>query len=88
MVREIRLTEKMLGKVNYEITPSSMKNMSGRRSIYVSNSIKKGEKFTESNVRTIRPSHGLHPKHYKSLLGREASCDLSLGDRLSWSKIK
>jgi N-acetylneuraminate synthase/pseudaminic acid synthase len=88
MVKEIRLVEKMLGKVDYKITPSSMKNINGRRSIYVSNSILKGEKLTESNIRTVRPSHGLHPKHYKSLLGREANCDLSLGDRLSWPKIK
>ena len=36
-----------------------------RRSIYVINDIKKGEKFTSKNLRKLRPAFGLDMKFYK-----------------------
>ncbi len=87
MVQDIRLVEKSLGKRSYEITPTAKANLRGRRSLYISAPIKAGEVFTESNIKSVRPSFGLHPKHYKEVLGREAKCDLELGQRLSWDVI-
>ena len=88
MVQDIRLVEKALGCASYEITPSALSSLRGRRSLYVSAEIKAGEKITKHNIKSVRPSFGLHPKYYKKLLGRSAKCDLQLGGRLSWDVIE
>jgi len=87
MVQDIRLVEKSLGKRSYEITSTAKANLRGRRSLYISAPIKAGEVFTESNIKSVRPSFGLHPKYFKEVIGREAKCDLELGQRLSWDVI-
>lgn len=88
MVQDIRLIDDALGSVSYEIAPSALSSLRGRRSLYVSAEIKAGEKITDKNVKSVRPSSGLHPKYYKELLGRIAKCDLRLGDPLSWDVIE
>ncbi len=87
MVQEIRNAEKCMGTVSYNIPDSAASSLRGRRSLYVSNSIKKGEVFTNKNVQSVRPSFGLHPKFYFDILGKKAKQDLTLGDRLSWDVI-
>ena len=87
MVQEIRLIEKALGTVSYELAPSARPNLKGRRSLYVSSVIKKGDEFTSLNIQSVRPSFGLHPKFYKEIIGRHAKCDLHPGQRLSWDVI-
>lgn len=88
LVQDIRLTEKALGQVCYEVTPSAKSSMRGRRSLYVSAPIKAGEKISADNIKCVRPSFGMHPKFYKEVLGRRVSRDLQLGDRLSWEVIE
>lgn len=88
MVQDIRLVEKSLGKQTYEITKSALPSLRGRRSLYVSAPIKAGELFTELNIKSVRPSFGLHPKYYDDIIGRVAKCDLEIGERLSWDVVK
>lgn len=88
LVQDVRWTEKVLGQVNYEITPSAISSLRGRRSLYVSAPINAGEAISEVNIKSVRPSFGLHPKHYKEVLGRRVSCDMKIGDRLSWEVIE
>lgn len=79
LVEAIRDTEKTLGKVDYSINE---KNRKFARSLYVVKDIKKGEKFTSENVRSIRPSNGLHPKYYEEILGKTSKIDLPFGTPL------
>jgi len=88
MVQDVRLVEKSLGKQSYEITNSALPSLRGRRSLYVSAPIKAGELFTELNIKSVRPSFGLHPKYYHDVIGRVAKCDLEMGERLSWDVVK
>ncbi len=88
MVRDVRLVEKSLGKQSYEITKSALPNVRGRRSLYVSASMKAGELFTDLNIKSVRPSFGLHPKYFDDVVGRAAKCDLEMGQRLSWDLIE
>ena len=88
MIVEIRRAEKAIGNVDYDLTPAAELNKNGRRSLYVSATIKKGEKFTNENIKSVRPGFGLSTKYKEIVLGREASKDLELGDRLSWEVIK
>ena len=81
MVNGVRETELCLGKIDYELSPKA--NVNGRRSLYISKDIKKGDIFTVDNVRSVRPAMGLHPKYYSSILGKKANIDLAMGDRMS-----
>ena len=50
--------------------------------------IKKGERFSSENIRSIRPSNGLHTKYYEFLINNgTASCDIKFGTPLSESMI-
>jgi len=50
--------------------------------------LRKGEIFTEENVRSIRPGYGLHPRYFKEVLGRRARRDIEKGTPLSWDLIE
>ena len=60
MVQAIRMTEKSLGKVNYEVSPKEGQSRVFRRSLFVVEDVKAGAQFTEDNLRSIRPGAGLH----------------------------
>lgn len=79
MVQAVRETEKALGKVDYTINENNRKFA---RSLFAVKDIKAGEKFTKENVRSIRPSNGLHPKYYEQILGKTATCDIKFGTPL------
>ena len=87
LVSGIRDVEKAMGKISYEISKGSVKNLSGRKSIYVIKKIKKKEKFSEYNIRCVRPSFGMHPKYFKWAIGKKSSRNLNPGDRLTLQSI-
>jgi hypothetical protein len=87
MVAAVRQAEKAVGKVSYELTEKVKASRKFARSLFVVKHIKKGETFTEENVRSIRPGYGLHPKFLKEILGKTASEDLERGTPLNWQHI-
>ncbi len=88
MVYAVRSAEKMIGKVTFEITEKMQNQRDFSRSLYVAEDIKKGELITETNVKSVRPGFGLHPKHYKEILGKQANKDLEKGMPMSIKYIK
>jgi pseudaminic acid synthase len=76
-----------LGKINYGITNDEKKVDAGKRSIYVSNKINKGEIITDKNIKVIRPGYGLHPRYYSDVLGKKANKNLNLGQPLSFNDL-
>jgi N-acetylneuraminate synthase len=87
MVEAIRTAEKALGKVHYGVSEREAESRVFRRSLFVVKDMKAGEVFTEENVRSIRPGHGLHPRYLKEVLGRRATQDISAGTPLTWSMV-
>jgi len=87
MVDGVREAEKMLGRVDYELTPAERQSRAFRRSLFVVSDIKAGEAFTTENVRSIRPGCGLHTRYFNEILGRTASRDIGRGTPLSWEMI-
>ena len=75
MVKAVREAEKLLGKVDYSMTEKKQKSRQFARSLYVAKDIKKGEVFTEENIRSVRPGYGMHPKYLKEILGKKADRD-------------
>ena len=80
MVNDIRNAEASLGQVKYEITEQERLK---RRSLYAVEDIKKGDIFTSSNVRSLRPGYGLSPFFYEKLLGKESVRNIKRGEPLT-----
>ena len=87
MVSAVRDAEKLMGKVDYSMSEKKQKSRQFSRSLYVAKDIKKGEVFTEENVRSVRPGYGLHPKYLKVVLGQKAKRDLSFALPLKMEDI-
>ncbi len=83
MIAAVRQAEKLIGKVDYTLTEKKKNSRQFARSLYVSKDIKKGEVFTEDNIKSVRPGYGLPPKYLKTILGKKAEKDYKFADRLN-----
>jgi len=83
----VRVAEQALGTVNYTLTAAEERNRIFRRSLFVTQEIRAGERFNSENVRSIRPGYGLHPRHFEKILGRRAACAITPGTPLDWTLI-
>jgi pseudaminic acid synthase len=88
MVRAIRVAEVALGSVHYGLSPAEAKSRVFRRSLFAVADIAAGEPFTEQNVRSIRPGHGLRPKELPKVLGKRAARAIVRGEPLSWDCVR
>lgn len=87
MVDNIRMIEKALGKVTYDLTDKQVHSRDHARSLFVAKDMKAGEIFTPENLRSVRPSCGLHTKYYEELLGKKIKRDAKLGTPMSWDLV-
>ena len=83
MVQAVRDAEKLLGKVDYSMTPKKKQSRQFARSLYVAKDIKKGEIFTEENIQSVRPGYGMHPKYLKDVLGTKSTKPYTFGERFT-----
>lgn len=88
MVDAVRDTEKLLGKVTYDLSPKSLKSREFSRSLFITEDVKEGDVLTTSNVRSVRPGFGMSPKHLKEILGKKAKIDLAFGTPLDFKYIE
>ena len=77
-----------LGKVDYGRKSSEQGNIKFRRSLYFSKDVKKGEKLTKDNVKSIRPGFGLPPKYMDRILGMVCIRDVKRGVATSFSLLE
>jgi len=82
LVEDANLAFKALGGIHYGPAEAEMPSLKYRRSLYAVRNIKKSERFTPDNIRSIRPAAGLPTKRYEELLGRTAACDIAAGTPL------
>lgn len=87
LVNSIRQTEEAIGRPFYKLTSKEKQNVVFRRSLFVVKDVKKREKFTKENIRSIRPGYGLSPKYFDTILGQRAKNDIKFGTPLSWKLI-
>ncbi len=83
LVLSVREAEKALGKVHYGLTLDEKRSRIFRRSLFVVQDVKKGELFTEANVRSIRPAYGILPKYLDNVLGKKAKRSIRKGTPLT-----
>ena len=87
MAEAVRVAEKALGEVRYEVTEREAASRIFRRSLFVVKDMSAGEVFTKENIRSIRPGHGLHTRHLGEVLGRRAVQRVRRGTPLKWELI-
>ena len=87
LVSESRRAWEAIGNVHFGPTEREKKSLQFRRSIYIAEDMKAGEKFTSENLRIIRPGYGLPPKYYDPILGKIITADAKLGTPLTWDLV-
>ncbi len=87
LVDAIRDAEQALGRINYAASAKEAASRALRRSLFVVQPVRAGERFTAENIRCIRPGHGLHSRHLDEVLGATAACDIAAGTPLDWSLL-
>ena len=88
MVKAVREAEKAIGIVDYNLTEKQKNGKAFSRSLYVVEDVIEGEIITQDNVQSIRPGNGMHPKHYRDLLGKRFKSSYEKGTPLSWDIIE
>jgi N-acetylneuraminate synthase len=87
MVEAIRTAEQALGTVHYGVSEREAPSKVFRRSLFVVQDMKTGDRFTAENVRSIRPGYGLHTRYLDKVMRKEASCDIRRGTPLTWDLL-
>ncbi len=82
MAKQIEDAILINGESTYELHQREKDARWCRRSVFVSENMKKGDFFTEENIRVIRPAHGMLPVYYENVLGKQCARDLEFGEPL------
>jgi len=79
MVQDVKNAKLIAQGPDYTLTDGEKNSTAFRRSIFAVKDIKAGEKFTEDNIRVIRPGNGMQPKYYSDVLNKKVSKDIKMG---------
>ena len=82
-----RAAEQAVGSIHYGPTEADASSRAYRRSLYVARDVARGSIIGPDDVRSVRPSGGLHPRHLHDLIGQVARRDLTFGDPCSWDMV-
>ena len=86
MIQKIRNIEKAFGSEIKKPSKSEKKNINvARKSVVAKKNIKKGEKFSITNLTVKRPGTGLSPMEWDKIIDRESEYDFNQDDLI---KIK
>jgi N-acetylneuraminate synthase len=87
LVRESRHAWQALGAPRFGPTDQEAEGLRFRRSLYVVEDVRAGDRVSPTNVRSIRPAGGLVPEMADTVMGRTFTCDVARGTPLSWDVI-
>lgn len=87
LVRETELAWLALGEVSYGPTEVEKKSLQYRRSLYVVQDMKAGDRLTSENLRAIRPGLGLATKYVEVALGKAVNQNVKRGTPLTWDLL-
>ena len=87
LVNESRAARDSVGSIKIGPNKEELSNLKFRRSLYVVEDLLAGDTLTQKNVRSIRPSNGLHPRYLDIILGKKISKNVKKGTPLSWNLL-
>lgn len=88
MAESVRILEKALGGITYELSEKTKKSKEFSRSLFITKDVKSGEVFTHDNLRSIRPGYGMHTRYLKNIIGKVASRDITKGTPMKQEFVK
>jgi pseudaminic acid synthase len=83
-INEIELT---LGRKEWEIQSAEWESRRLKRSLIITKDVRKGERVSEFNIKSLRPDIGLPPKFYYKVLNMYFLADYNIGTPLSLDKV-
>lgn len=87
LVTESERASVSLGQIKYSGSATEQKSLKFRRSLYISQDLKKGDVLTSENLKIVRPGYGLAPKNIDILLGMTINQDIPAGTAMKWEYI-
>ncbi len=79
LVENIRMAQEAMVYRGHALGSKEKQNKIFRRSLFVVKDVKKGERFSEENIKSIRPAYGMSPKFIKSIIGKKAKKNIKRG---------
>jgi pseudaminic acid synthase len=83
LVSSVTKTHEILGNENWNLQDSERESRRFRKSIYLTQNVKKGDTANPTNIRSIRPSGGMDPSRMPEVLNRIFVSDFEAGTPLS-----
>lgn len=87
LVTESTIAWQAIGDIHYGPAESENTKIS-RRSLFIVNELKKGDKLTTTNVASKRPGYGIPVKFIDQVIGMSVTKDIPYGTPLTWDLIK
>ena len=87
MVDSIRAAESALQGPRFGPSAEEQGSLAFRRSLFVARDVTAGAVLTCDDVRSVRPSNGISPRHLPEVLGRPAARALKAGDPFAWDMV-
>ena len=88
LVVEAERAWQALGQISYGPTEAEKSSLTFRRSLYITEDMKKGDVLTEKNLRIVRPGLGLLPKYYDLIIGRKVNQNVKKGTAVEWELVE
>ena len=66
-----------------KVISNELKNTKFQRSIYVVKNIRKGEKFSTTNIKRIRPGYSLSANKWSYIIGKKSKKTYKVGSRIN-----
>lgn len=85
---KITLAKKLRGFDEFKRSKNENQSKLFRRSIFITESIKKNEIFTKLNLKKIRPGHGVSAHYYEKLIGKKSPFNLIKEEPLTKKVLK
>ncbi|MGH8631593.1 MAG: N-acetylneuraminate synthase family protein, partial [Burkholderiales bacterium] len=86
-VDRLSLMRRLAGSGSKDLDKESAARLHARRSIVAARDISAGEVFSEANLVTKRPAHGISPVHWDEVIGRRARVDIAEDTLVTWDML-
>ena len=88
LVKESRVCWQSIGHVKYGVSEDELVSLKFRRSLYITENLKKGDVISEKNIRSVRPGFGLSIDMLRNVIGMTVTTDIAANTPLSWDHFK